>query len=116
MKVTREVYKIIADLEYIIGSECYNPNSYDGWNGIEGCAFRYPINIQNIEGNYVKIKGNINDSYLLNIDDVSEKALICMKYKFGTNQLYIGRGILNVLNYLEDRYSISFNELEKNIK
>ena len=32
MKVTKKMCKVIADIEYIIGSECYNPNSYDGWN------------------------------------------------------------------------------------
>ena len=32
MKLTKKMFKVMADLEYLIGSECYNPDSYDGWN------------------------------------------------------------------------------------
>jgi len=39
-----------------------------------------------------------------------------MKYKFGVNELFIGMGLINVLEYLEDRYDLDFNELEKNRK
>ena len=44
---------LVADIEQIIGSECYNPNSYDGWNDIEGCEFRYPISIKTQSGNFI---------------------------------------------------------------
>ena len=45
MKVTPEIAALIAQLEYEIGRECYNPNSYDGYTGVEGAAFRYPVTI-----------------------------------------------------------------------
>lgn len=35
-----------------------------------------------------------------------------MKYKFGANRLYIGEAIVDLLNTLEERYGIDFNELE----
>lgn len=35
-----------------------------------------------------------------------------MKYKFGSNELYIGQGLMNVLEYLEDRYGLDFEKLE----
>ena len=44
------------------------------------------------------------------------EALTFMKYKFGSNELFIGKGLQNVLNYLEDRYGLDFAELERNRK
>lgn len=45
MKIAPEIAALIARLEYEIGRECYNPNSYDGYTGVEGAAFRYPVTI-----------------------------------------------------------------------
>jgi len=108
--------KVIADIEYLIGSECYNPNSYDGWNDIEGCDFRYPVNVPNREGEYKKIRSNINDSILLDSKEITAKTIPFIKYRFGSNELFIGKAIINVLNYLEKRYGLDFNDLEKTIK
>ena len=36
-----------------------------------------------------------------------------MKYKFGSNHLYIGEAIVNALEYLERQYGLDFNELTK---
>lgn len=108
--------RVIADLEYLIGSECYNPNSYDGWQDIDGCDFRYPINVPNSEGEYTKVRENINNSYLIQSKDINPDMVSYMKYKFGSNELFVGKGIINVLTYLENRYDIDFWELEKNRK
>ena len=110
MKLNDITCKLIADLEYIIGSECYNPHSYDGWNDIEGCDFRYPVNVPTEEGNYGRVRGNINDSYYSQV--VNSKTIPFIKYKFGANELFIGRGIINLLEYLEERYHISFSDME----
>lgn len=112
MKLTVEMSKVVADLEYLIGSECYNPNSYDGWNDIEGCDFRYPINLPDHEGRYRKIRGNLNTSLLVDASDITPDAVSFMKYRFGSNELYIGRGIIRVLEYLEKRYGLDFDKLE----
>lgn len=116
MKLDESMCDVIAELEYQIGSECYNPNSYDGWNDIEGCDFRYPINVPNEDGEYIKIRGKINDSYSLGKENITPDAISYMKYRFGSNELFIGRGIVNLLNYLEERYGIDFNELERSRK
>ena len=113
MKLTKGICKLIGDLEYMIGSECYNPSSYDGWNDVEGCDFRYPVNVPNGDGEYQKVKRNINESSLIDSKDINKDTIPYIKYKFGANELYIGRGLINVLNYLEQKYDIDFNALEK---
>lgn len=67
MKLNKDLCELIAELEYIVGSECYNPNSYDGWNDVEGCSFRYPINVPNSEGKYEKTRSNINIIYKVTV-------------------------------------------------
>lgn len=116
MKINKKMCKVIADIEYLIGSECYNPNSYDGWNDIEGCDFRYPINVPNSDGEYVKTRSKITESYAINKKDITPDAIRYMKYRFGSNELMIGMGIIKALEYLESRYGIDFNELEKSKK
>ena len=114
MKLTKKMFKVMADLEHLIGSECYNPNSYDGWNDIDGCDFRYPINVPDKDGEYAKIRTNIYDSVLIDNKNLNADSFLYMKYKFGSNELYIGQGIISALEYLENRYGLDFNELEKN--
>ena len=116
MKVTKKMCKVIADIEHIIGSECYNPNSYDGWNDIEGCDFRYPISFPEGDGEYAKTRSHIFESYEIDKDKITPENMKYMKYKFGSNELFIGQGIIETLEYLEERYGLNFNELEKNLK
>ena len=113
MKFTNEMCKMIADLEYLIGSACYNPNSYDGWQDIDGCDFRYPINVPNDEGEYTKVRGNINRSILIDSENINENTVKYMKYRFGSNELYVGKGLIKILEYMEKRYNINFDELER---
>ena len=87
LKLNNDLCELIAELEYIVGSECYNPNSYDGWNDVEGCSFRYPINVPNSEGEYRKIRSNIN-TYFYYPGDISAESITYMKYKFA-NPLHI---------------------------
>ena len=116
MKLNRKLCALIAELEMLIGSECYNPSSYDGWNDVEGCEFRYPVNIRNQEGKFVKIKTNVNTTALLDKADITPDSIKYMKYKFGANELFIGLGIIHILEYLENRYGLDFNKLEKNYR
>lgn len=115
MKLDKSMCRLIANLEYKIGSECYNPNSYDGWNDIEGCGFRYPISFPIGNGDYIKIKENLCSSILLKPDAINENSIPYMKYKFGSNELYIGAAIIDILEQLEQRYDLDFNELESNV-
>ncbi len=116
MELTKEMAKVVAELEYIIGSECYNPNSYDGWNDIEGRDFRYPVNLPDANGSFKKVRQNLNHAYNVDPDDITPDAVSYMKYKFGSNELFIGQGIINTLRFLEERYGIDFNALEQEKK
>lgn len=58
MKLTKKTIELICELEAIIGGECYNPNSYDGWTLEEGRAFRYPVTFDDKDGNEYKRKYN----------------------------------------------------------
>ena len=118
MILRKELAPVIADMEYLIGKECYNPNSYDGWNDIEGCSFRYPVSFKIPERErFIKVKGKIK-GYLSDFEKEEEllEALTYMKYRFGSNELFIGKGLVNVLGYLEERYGLDFLELERNRK
>lgn len=108
MKLNKKTGQLICTLERKIGEECYNPNSYDGWNDIYGCSYRYPVYVNSSDGSEYKTKW---------IAEVDKADLVkSLKYKFGSNHLFIGRGIIKVLEYLEERYDLDFNELEKNVK
>lgn len=43
MRLTKKTLDLICKIEYIVGSNCYNPRSYDGYTGEDGCYFRYPV-------------------------------------------------------------------------
>lgn len=111
MVIDKKMVELICELEYIVGSQTYNPNSYNGWTGEEGCGFKYPVN-------YCKTKKDLNDHVLsktkYRIDKINPDCIGTMKYKFGSNHLYIGDGIVAVLEHLEELYGLDFNELEEN--
>ena len=103
MKKTQNIANLIAELEYIIGDSCYNPNSYDGYTGEEGCEFRYPVWVHQNDSMY---------KYHGYIENLKPEQINTIKYKFGSNHLFIGIGLLQVLNYLEERCDLNFDELE----
>lgn len=47
------------------------------------------------------------------IRELDPEYIQTMKYKFGSNHLYIGDGIVDALKFLEEKYDINFNELEQ---
>lgn len=116
MEITKDMQKVVADLEYLIGSECYNPNSYDGWTHIEGRAYRYPIWITSKDGKEFRIKNNVLNHLYLTEEDLSNESIEFMRYKFGSNILFVGKAIKNILKYLEDRYDLDFVGMEENRK
>ena len=110
MRINKRMSRVIAELEYLIGCECYNPNSYDGWNDIEGCEYRYPICYPTGDNDeYAKTRSSLEYCAVL------PENMQYIKYVFGTNELFIGRGIIHVLKYLEKRYGLDFNELENEL-
>lgn len=110
MVVDAKIADLIGVLEYRIGSQTYNPNSYNGWTGEEGCGFKYPVS-------YCKNKADLKVHTLTKtkscIKHIDPECIGTMKYAFGSNHLYIGDGLLEVLKYLEKIYDIDFNQLEE---
>ena len=109
MKLDKSMAELICTLENIVGWQTYNPNSYNGWTGEEGCSFKYPIN-------YCENKKALKEEKLTKIKSkipyIEPECIKTMKYAFGSNHLYIGDGIVKVLEFLEKTYDIDFNELE----
>jgi len=105
MKLTKATTDLICELEYIIGNQCYNPNSLNGYTLEEGCEFRYPVSYENNEGDDTRTR-----SVIKNVD---KSKINTIRYKFGSNHLYIGEAILKVLERLESKYGLDFNELAK---
>lgn len=105
MKLTKATTELICELEYIIGNECYNPNSLNGYTWEEGLAYRYPIHYEDKNGIDSKTKSVITDTDKTKIDTI--------RYEFGSNYLYIGNALVKVLERLEAKYGLDFNELTK---
>ena len=89
MKLSKPIINLICELEEIIGNECYNPNSLNGWTLEEGCSFRYPVT-------YVDKQDKEHKTRYL-IQDMDKKHIETIHYKFGSNNLFIGYAIVRVL-------------------
>ena len=81
--------KLICELERIIARNCYNKN----FNG--GTYYRYPVH-------YIK---NGKKWIAKGLANVPEESLETMYYEFGTNKVYIGKALLEVLHHLEKNFS-----------
>lgn len=98
-KISKKRAALLEELEYIVGSECYNSNIQNwGPGGIfegEGRSFRYPVTVVDDNGNKRKY------SYkTVSLGLPPEKIERCY-YAFGANQLYIMAALNKVLTYLE---------------
>lgn len=105
MKLKKATINLICELEEIIANECYNPNSFDGWTLEEGCSFRYPVCYTGKDGVVYKTKSEIRD--------MDKDRVQTMHYRFGSNNIFIGNALVNLLNRLEDKYGLDFDELVK---
>ena len=113
MQLSQEITDLICEIEYIIGDQCYNPNSYNGYTGEEGCSYRYPVYAftDKSSNNLVKTRGKLNSKWSY-IGSVTPELVRGMRYQFGTNHLYIGEAIYQTLDMLEKRYGLDFSLLE----
>lgn len=105
MELTKEMTELICELEYIVGKECYNPSSYNGYTMEEGCTFRYPVCYLKNNNTKCKTRGIIKD--------LAKDSLDSICYKFGSNELYIGGALYKVLQQLENKYGLDFEKLAK---
>jgi hypothetical protein len=118
-------YKLMHEIEYEIGSECYNGNIQNHgpggvWEG-EGRDFRYPVCFTNSEGAKEKYKDTLPYTKSSSGDYANcilgEDRYNTAHYAFGANQLYVLRGIKHAIEKLERRFNINFEQLleaEKN--
>lgn len=123
MELTKETAKLVCNLEFLIGECCENNNSYNAYTDEYGCVFRYPVWVLHTDiieengcekevDNSFKTSLNLADlSNVVSIDDVRN-----IFYKFGSNELNIGIGLISVLEFLEKRYRFNFNELENQVQ
>ncbi|QSX28485.1 hypothetical protein [Shewanella cyperi] len=112
-------YDLIHEIEYEIGSECYNGNIQNygpggDWAG-EGRDFRYPVTFINDKGDKDKYRGRYPFTKKVNGDYVQgqlgNKRYNSAYYAFGANQLYILRGIKHALEHIEKKLGINFDKL-----
>jgi hypothetical protein len=115
-------YRLLHELEYQIGSECYNGNIQNygpggEWEG-EGRDFRYPVTFINSKGEKEKYKTalpyTLSSSGNYGYCHLGNKRYNSAYYAFGANQLYVLRGIKNALEKIERRFGIDFDDLLEN--
>ena len=123
MELTKETAKLVCNLEFLIGECCENNNSYNAYTDEYGCVFRYPVWVlctDIVEENGFKkevdnsFKTSLNLADLFNVVSIDDVRNIF--YKFGSNELNIGIGLISVLEFLEKRYGLNFNELENQVQ
>jgi hypothetical protein len=94
--------KLLAELEYLVGNNCYNPKIQNyGAHGIyhgEGRSIRYPLTTLNSDHEPVKSRGKALP------DDAKE--LSTGYYAFGVNRLHIIKALDEVLRHLEDNHGL----------
>ncbi|MDE6019458.1 MAG: hypothetical protein K2H01_00460 [Ruminococcus sp.] len=111
MKLDLQTANLICDLEYLIGRKCFNPKSYNGWANVEGLLYRYPVTFQRIKDGD-KIKADHKVQYAV-AEEITPEMVESLRYKIGVNELYIRKGLIDILNEIERRYGLDFNSLEK---
>lgn len=113
MKINKTTVKIIYDIEEIIGSNCYNSQARRYWNDTPGNYIRYPATIW---GDKEQTEIYSTKYSCLKNKNIPVKNITTLEYQFGVNWLRIGKGIIETLEMLEERYGLDFYELEKSYK
>ena len=72
---------------------------------VEGLSFRYPVCYTDNQERSRKSRYTVTD--------IESDKVKTMRYQFGSNYLYIGDALVNVLNHLEKEYGLDFNKLLK---
>ena len=101
-KLTAKRAKLLAELEYLIGSECYN-GSIQNWgpNGMQyssGREFRYPLTVIDEAGDKTK--------YRYKAEASNSVQLSSGYYAFGANRLHVVEGLNKVLDFLESHHGL----------
>ena len=98
-KLSKKRATLIAELEHIVGKNCYNGNIQNyGPNGrFEGSGreFRYPLTM-------IDEKGEKRKRSYPPATDIEPAVLVTGHYAFGANKLHIVQALDEVLRYLEE--------------
>jgi hypothetical protein len=70
---------------------------------------RYPIRIPMKDGTFIK------GTRVLLGDGIEPKQFMGSHYSFGSHKFYAGQALCKIIDYLEQRYGIDFQALEKNL-
>lgn len=136
MEINNSIFELISEMEYIIGNE--TTTKFMGAGVMldkPEYPCRYPVRISlDKDSNESKIQvrneGKVHqykEMHRIRDKDTNEWKVIreekatpdvieTMYYAFGTCRLYIGDGLKKVLEFLENRYNLDFNKLEKELK
>lgn len=105
--ITDYKIRLIEELEHIISKNFHNKYT-SNYDGTEGRTYRYPAHMDNPNDHYAEYV------YRGTIFGADERSIGTLRYECGANSLYIGDALVEVLDYLEDRYDLDFDELETN--
>ena len=104
LEISKARADLILELEKLVGQCAYNPHSerrtYDG-EVIRGKRFRYPSRFRTADSNSIQY---------LPKDQISPQVALSIHYKFGANELEIGKAIDAILKHLEDNHSLDLGE------
>lgn len=100
--ISKKRAELLARLEDIIGSECYNDNIQNwGPGGVyegEGRDFRYPVTFIDTHGKKIKKRSAAID--------LPAEIIRTGHYAFGANRLHIVMGLDRVISFLEREYDL----------
>ena len=137
MEINDNIIELISELEYIIANSTIDNAAFIG-NGVttKGYFYRYPVWLK-IRKNFNELPDEpnvkINNEYKVHnhkdmlayydenhnlihkTRNITPDEIKTMQYKFGKYRLLIGDGLTEILQFLENRYNIDFNELEEKI-
>lgn len=68
------------------------------------------------KSNSYKIRTKLNEDNFSRSKFLTPFTVRNMKYILGSNELFVGKGIICALEYIEKRYGIDFAELEERMK
>lgn len=105
MELNKLTVDLIKELEYIVGKNVYNKASKNHETDENGEMIRYPCRMRDP-------KDDVTYKYKGKLYDATAESIIGAFYKFGANNLNIGDALIELLEYLEDRYDLDFNLLE----
>lgn len=101
MSMTQERAELIAKLEDLSAVWVYNKSNNYGKGGF----YHYPVTYRNPACNNDLFDGR--DGYPIMPETVDS-----LRYEFGANKYFIGSALDSVLDYLEKRYNLNFDQLE----